>query len=717
MKKNDIKNTTKYFLFFLLSFFLYNIKELWPLQQFEWSSLFQLDILWIALAILSMFFIERQVGSLSKKIKWLIAISILLFVMIHPMASSITIGGYLAFFYFLMLLTFVCHIKIKYSLSLSLGITVTFLLLLFYIIGICDLLILTPWILGFLALLSLGWLGFYYLTKKKNIIEDLNDFLNLEFLLFAMLFFISICSGFGRYVHTWDEYNMWGLNAKKIIINDSLDGFSYPPIMALWYYISHIFTGFSEPNLYMTHTIFIYIYMMSIFSFVKDKKTIPLLLVLLFCLPALFGGVFGYDTLYADYPSSAVFTFGLIYSYAIVKKENNFVHRLMLLLIAVIITLIKPQGFVLATTLLVIDGMIHCVEDYHWKKKTIWKNIWAVIKRYWIYALIPLFMYVMWVKISGTFFVVERFSSPEITPSTLSGTFISEINIYYLLQFCLHVFKFMDTTLLNVANISSFNYLLLTLLAIYGYYWIKEGKFQKAMLKTLPFFCGILCFYFLTTLSMVVMMNTSDALDLVSFSRYLNNFNVGFLAFLFWLLGVKLYQTKKVPYIAFALVTLVIFIGVPMTQSFSFFADMGSRLAQKQEIEERQQKFEIALKYTEENSRIYVIDQQDKEGYQPMCYSLYYLFPRYTNVNGSINWKIQTSSNREEIKDWALDANHFRTLLGENHFNYVLLYSSTYEFFDEIDFMVKKKSDKSLNKYSLFKVVTEDGSVMLEPIA
>ena len=142
---------------------------------------------------------------------------------------------------------------------------------------------------------------------------------------------------------------------------------------------------------------------------------------------------------------------------------------------------------------------------------------------------------------------------------------------------------------------------------------------------------------------------------------------------------------------------------------------MGGRFSLRDEAQKRMDKFSVVTDNVEEDERVYIIDQQDKDGYLPMCYSLYYLYPRYTNVNGSINWKIQTESNREEIESWALSAEDLRRLLKENHFDYLFLYSSTEEFFDEIEYMVDGDT-KNIEKYTLFEIVERDHEVYLKPV-
>ena len=122
-------------------------------------------------------------------------------------------------------------------------------------------------------------------------------------------------------------------------------------------------------------------------------------------------------------------------------------------------------------------------------------------------------------------------------------------------------------------------------------------------------------------------------------------------------------------------------------------------------------KFNVVLNNTNKHSKIYIIDQEDKSGYLPMCKAQYYLYPRITNANGQINWKIQTKTDNSS---WMLSAKTLEQTLIKNKFDYLFLYSSTNEFFDEISYMIKNKGN--IKKYSLFKINVINNSISLTPI-
>lgn len=132
-------------------------------------------------------------------------------------------------------------------------------------------------------------------------------------------------------------------------------------------------------------------------------------------------------------------------------------------------------------------------------------------------------------------------------------------------------------------------------------------------------------------------MTPLDALALSSFGRYLGNFNVGLFVFLIWLIAIHLYNQNKISFIKSAVIIVIIVLSVPITQTFSFITDAGSRIAIRNNAKATMSQFDVVLENTKEDDRIYVIDQQDKNGNLPMCLSMYYLYPRFINANGTIN--------------------------------------------------------------------------------
>lgn len=112
---------------------------------------------------------------------------------------------------------------------------------------------------------------------------------------------------------------------------------------------------------------------------------------------------------------------------------------------------------------------------------------------------------------------------------------------------------------------------------------------------------------------------------------------------------------------------------------------------------------------------VYVIDQKDGDGIMAMWYARYYGFPRKINASSaSINWKIKTTKNVDDLKDWGFTAKQWIKNINDYGFEYVYLYSSDDEFFKETEFLY---DDITLAKKStLFRVKTVNKETKLIPI-
>ena len=100
-----------------------------------------------------------------------------------------------------------------------------------------------------------------------------------------------------------------------------------------------------------------------------------------------------------------------------------------------------------------------------------------------------------------------------------------------------------------------------------------------------------------------------------------------------------------------------------------------------------------------------------------MWYTRFYAFPRRVNsYQSSINWKIKTEINGDDLGDWGLTAQELSEDLYNFNFDYLYLYSADEYFFKEISFMLDDVED--VTQYTLFKVEKHDNkTVSLLPIA
>lgn len=708
MKKNKIRNNLIFIFLYLISIVSYNIK---PILNIRIGLLFNMGTIVITILFIILYILDKILKEKFKKFKWLFSISVIIFCIFNSIMPSINILAYILIFYFLMYVTFLTKKLLKFDFEISLGLSIIFFLIVLLILSIMNLLIYTKLFIVLIIILGLIYLIIYYKNLKLNPIEDINNFINLKLLIFALLFIISIINGYERYVHYWDEYNMWALSAKKIIYNNNISNFSYPPIMSLWHYFINTFDSFKEQNLYIGNSIFIYIFIMSIFFNVKEKKLYIPLFIISISFYYLFGDVYSHDNLYADLPSAVVFGFGLILLYKSIMK--NGMSKLYLILPCIILTLIKPQGFVLSTVLLFIAMLLYAFKNFKWSfnKKNIIDNILSIIKEFW-FIIIPILLYILWSIFSKHFLISNMYITDKIMPNTLL-TFLEIGNFSILFKFILNIIKFLDNNIfIGIINLSQFNYFIFINLSIFILLYLKSKNVKKSISYTIPFILGFIAYYLLTSLSLLMKMPLADALNLASFTRYLGNFNVGIFMFLVWLFISEKYFNKNIKnlYLKFA-ISLMIILSVPISSTLSFITDYNFRVEKRSEMYEIKSKFDVVLNNTSEKSKIYIINQKDEDGYLPMCHASYYLFPRITNANTQINWKLQTKNNPS---DWELSGLTLEKTLLKNDFDYLFLFTSTDELFDEIDFMID--NIEQAKKYTLFKIKKVNNSIHLIPI-
>ena len=705
MKKVTSKDILFFFVEYIILFFIYNFRNI---VNIKFSNVINLPSIIILISLIIIYLINANLKDKFKKMKWLLSISIFIYVILNTLIPSINILNYIFIFYFLLFISFITYKLFNYKFSISLGISTLILVLLLFILSLFNLLIYTKILIFLIIISGIVYLVLKYKNGKCRLLDDINLYIDETVIIFSILFIISILNGFERYVHYWDEYNMWALSAKKVILSNSIVNFSYPPIMALWSYFISLFDVFKEQNLYIGNSIYIYIFIMSLFSSIKDKKIYILLFLISISFCYLFSSMYSFNNLYADFPSAIVFGFGLIISYiSVVKKKMP---KIMILLPSIVITLMKPQGFLLATCLILITIILYSVYDIKWslKSKVIKNNIIDIFKKFW-FIILPLILYLFWTLISNKFLIQHIYITDAIAPDGLSTTFFSNPSIKTLIHFALNAFKYLDNTIFNsIIPLSLINYFILINTFIFICFYSSCKDIKKSILYTIPFIIAFICYFILTALSLLVAMPIEDALEFSSFSRYLDNFNVGIFMFVIWMIFQK-FQIKK-KYVL-VLTTILIFISVPISKTFSFVTDIESRYENRNNYYSDVKKFNLVLNNTNKHSKIYIIDQEDKSGYLPMCKAQYYLYPRITNANGQINWKIQTKTDNSS---WMLSAKTLEQTLIKNKFDYLFLYSTTNEFFDEISYMIKNKGN--IENYKLFKINVINNSISLTPI-
>ena len=145
-----------------------------------------------------------------------------------------------------------------------------------------------------------------------------------------------------------------------------------------------------------------------------------------------------------------------------------------------------------------------------------------------------------------------------------------------------------------------------------------------------------------------------------------------------------------------------------------FLSDYSKRIETRGISHDHQEKLKVVNENTPEDSQIYVLDQQDKDGIMAMWYTRYYCFPRKINAyQTSINWKIRTENNVDDLGDWGLTAQQLEDDLYNYNFDYLYLYTSDDQMYEQMKYMFEDY--EMAKECSLFKIEKlNNGNVLLK---
>ena len=628
---------------------------------------------------------------------------------------------FIIIYIYLLTMTFYMILKTKYSFEISMVYGFSIILLSSFIIGMFGGLIILKYILLLFGFYMIYYIYKKYKTDETEVIDSLNKMFSSGFVIFNILFIISIMFGVGMYVHIYDEYSHWAYDAKAMIYYSKfgtsqdimLRTRNYAPIFTVWHYIVAIFDGFNESYLYIGLNILVFIYLLPAFYYFKNNnilvKFLGLISIVFGCY--LFGGVYSYNTLYVDYAITAIFA-ATILIYFISKDKKLNLSKVLIVLFS-ILTLSKPNGFVIGFISLLIIFINEIIDFNVNSIKKFLKSIVIFLKKYKFYILAIVLTFLIWkiyLYITGK--ITTDYYDFTILPNSLKSDLKYKLNYDFIVNFVKKiVLSFNNDCFSGKIPLAFFHYLLVSVIIIYTLFYKLTNDFKKAILKIIPFIISYFAFFFLTILSIFVAMSNYEASILASFERYLGWYNAAIVIFIIFMV-LRLKDDKN---IVFKLIILTyIVISIPFSTMTGFVKNPIKSESYNLSVE-RAKKVKLINKYTEKDSMIYVIDQEDKDGIMAMWYSRYYTFPRKTNASSSaINWKIKTKLNEDDLSDWGFTAEQWAKHLKEYKFDYVFLYSADKYFFENTKFMCDdyEKAKKSV----LFKIEINNESLKLVPI-
>lgn len=709
------KKTTNFLIcFFYIAFLLFinNVSFLksfifhYSNHSFSFFSICSLFSFVLFLVLMFSFNSEK----ISKR-SFLYFLSIIIFYnIIANIFSHFSALGFLLLYLFLMISTYATQIVIKKKFEFSIVAFTSALLLCFFLFGILNLLSYAIYFIVFILCFDI----IVILKNRKDKVELVGS----GSIIFSILFVIAVLGGVGRYVHIWDEFSHWAFDAKVTIDNAKLtlytgmnySTYSVPPFLTLWQYFVSVFSGFSESNLYIGLSVFIFIYMMPMFLYIDKKKlgflTIVLYVIVSYGFNFLFDGAYSYSILYADLAMGFLGTAALIlYFYC---KNENISDKYILPLILTCIGLIKLSGFVLSFTILLV---VYLIDFLDIKNKKI--NILSFIKKYYVSIISISFGILIW-------YVCMHFSRGlndydfRLLPDSLEPNIGLKLNKEFLLKFFTAlVNSFDDGIIFGFIKINLFPFLIIIMSSIC---YINKKVFRENYIKyNVSLIVSYIVFFILTALSLFVMFSVYEASELKSFGRYLNCYHLilfNYILFMFCYFVNNSFKYKK----CFNIVLMIIIAFIPFSKLSFFCTDFNERYKTESLSNLRKNYFIDIINKTPDNSKIYVINQQDNDGMMTMWYARYYCYPRKINAhNGAINWKILTKSNEWDLQDWGLTFKSFKNHLEEYNFEYLYLYSITDEFVDGMSKEFNVNSDL-IEDNKLFKINYINGTVQILPV-
>lgn len=709
-----------------------NLKTIYQNVKSGYNTLGGIEYFNLPLIVISVILAVMIIFYNKKNKKLVISSNIVTFlcVALNGIFINQNIISYALIYFYILFITYVFMIYTKQRFEISLTGSVSLLLLIVFIFSLFNLLIVVKYLILVSILLGLFTIFIYVKnTGMKIVSEEFKDnFSSYGVVIFSILFVICIAGGVGRYVHIYDEFSHWAFDAKAVIHFDKLSNNQeilsytrqYPPIITLWHYFINIFTGFNEQNLYIGLNLFIFIYIMPIFSFIKRKNlwTVPFLFVGIVAGCFLLGGVYSYNSLYADLAMSTIFASNFLI-YLIFKADVKNLNKFLFLTLSILI-LTKPTGIVLAGIFIFVMLLVDYLRfnEYDIKPLKFKELISKLIKKWWKLVISILAVYIIWfgyVKIMNN--ITDDFYDLKLIPVGLESSLKYKLNPTVVGQVAKNLLKsFDDPTFYGIIQLSFLNFIIVIFSAlVYVFYLNNKENFKLAIKKVLPFLFGYVAFFILTLLSVFVMFSVYEATILASFGRYLNAFNYALIIFILAYVSREEFLVNKKNIAFTAIFYLLIIMNVTTANMTYFVSDYKSRIETKKFSDSMQEKFKIVNENTEEDSMVYVLNQKDTDSIMPMWYSRYYVFPRKVNASSSaITWKIRTDKNVKDLGEWGLTADGLSKNLYDYKFDYLFLYSSDDEMFEEMKFMFDDYN--SAKQHTLFKIVRYDNSVKLVPV-
>ena len=257
---------------------------------------------------------------------------------------------------FLVLIMFLiigCFIKIKLNIKIEESVFIAFFgsVLVFYVFGLFNILVVGFYFLILLFIFSLGYVIYNFIKSRVNI----HEVLTLPIIIYIILMIIIFYKVKDLSYIYYDEFMFWGTNLKTMFSYDllwaekSIDGIHlvYPPFTAIAEYIfCKINTIFSEGVTYFAIISLILTSFLPIFK--KEKYCIKSLIKIILSILVVYFTInlFNYDLANLSVDLILGLVFGVI-MYLVYEADNKKDYIVISILMASI-TLMKPNGILFA---------------------------------------------------------------------------------------------------------------------------------------------------------------------------------------------------------------------------------------------------------------------------------------------------------------------------------------------------------------------------------
>lgn len=263
----------------------------------------------------------------------------------------------------------------------------------------CALIVLILFIFGMLNILEVGAgvvcvmaficyiVAIIWSIKHKCVKAWLKNIFSLPFIVYVLLYFVSVYTLRGKVLHSWDEFTHWGVVVKEMVLQNDLGTnpmadltFStYPPGISLFqYFLQKIYiwiTGneFSEWLLYVAFQVFSYAFLVPfIGSKIKKNVLYGLTSAALIFLAPIFFYKEVCSTLYVDPLIGILAGAGMA---TVLWGKRECVNLLHTIAICSMLVLVKDAGIMFAIIVAVTYMVVVCWEQKKLNKKLVVNGI------------------------------------------------------------------------------------------------------------------------------------------------------------------------------------------------------------------------------------------------------------------------------------------------------------------------------------------------------